>query len=72
MHILKKDTHFIWDEGAQESFDALKKALVSVPLLKSPNYSKDYLLYIAASEETIVIVLVQVVLAAYSHFSLVL
>ena len=28
MHLLKKDTPFIWAEWAQESFDALKKALV--------------------------------------------
>jgi hypothetical protein len=59
MHLLKKDTPFIWDERAQESFDALKKALVSAPLLKSPDYSRDYLLYIVASAETIGMVLVQ-------------
>jgi hypothetical protein len=41
MCFLKKDTPFIWDERAQESFDALKKAVVSTPLLKSPDYSKD-------------------------------
>jgi hypothetical protein len=34
MRLLKKDTLFIWDERAQESFDALKKSLVSMPLLK--------------------------------------
>jgi hypothetical protein len=56
---LKKDTPFIWDERAQESFDALKKSLVSVPLLKPPDYSRDYLLYIATSEDTIGMVLVQ-------------
>ena len=27
MHLLKKDTTFCWDEGAQESFDALKQDL---------------------------------------------
>jgi hypothetical protein len=56
---LLKDTPFIWDERAHESFDALKKAMVSTPLLKPPDYSRDYLLYIAASEETIGMVLVQ-------------
>jgi hypothetical protein len=50
MCLLKKDTPFIWDERAQESFDALKKALVSTPLLKSPDYSRDYLLYVSMSE----------------------
>jgi hypothetical protein len=32
---------------------------VSVPLLKPPDYSRDYLLYIVASEDTIGMVLVQ-------------
>jgi hypothetical protein len=37
MCLLNKDTPFIWDEPAHEAFDALKKALVSMPLLKSPD-----------------------------------
>jgi hypothetical protein len=59
MCLLKKDTSFISDERAQDFFDALKKSLVSTPLLKSPDYIRDYLLYIFASQETIDIVLVQ-------------
>jgi hypothetical protein len=59
MHLLKKDTSFIWDERAQQYFDALKKALVSTPLPKSPDYSRDCLLYIAAYKETISMVLIQ-------------
>jgi hypothetical protein len=59
MCLLNKDTHFIWDEQAQESFDALNKSLVSMPLLKSLIYSRDYLFYIIVSKETIGMVLVQ-------------
>jgi hypothetical protein len=59
MHLLKKDTPFIWDERAQESFDALKKALISAPLLKYHDYNRDYLLYIVAFKEMIGMVLVQ-------------
>jgi hypothetical protein len=59
MCLLKKDTPFIWDERAQESFDALKKALVSMPMLKSFDYSRDYLLYVVAFKEMIAMVLVQ-------------
>jgi hypothetical protein len=59
MCLLKKDTPFIWDEWAQESFDSLKKALVSTPLLKPPNNSRDYLFYIAASKGMVGMVLVQ-------------
>jgi hypothetical protein len=58
MHILK-DTLFIWDERAHESFNALKKYLVLVPLLKPLDYNRDYFLYIATSEGMVGMVLVQ-------------
>jgi hypothetical protein len=67
MCLLKKDTPFIWDERSQQYFDALKKALVSTPLLKSSDYSRDYLLYIFVSEETIGMVLVQEDDELYKH-----
>ena len=53
MHLLKRDTPFYWDEWAKESFDALKQALASAPVLSPPDYSHDFLLYVAASQETI-------------------
>jgi len=59
MHLLKKDTSFIWYEWAQESFDALKKSLVSAPLHSPPNYCRYFLLYIAAYEGTIGMVIIQ-------------
>jgi hypothetical protein len=59
MHLLKKDVPFFWDESAQRSFDALKHALTTTPLLRPPNYNKDFLLYLAAAESTIGMVLVQ-------------
>ena len=59
MHLLKKDVPFLWDEAAQRSFDALKHALTTAPLLRPPNYNKDFLLYLAAAESTIGMVLVQ-------------
>ena len=36
MHLLKKDTPFYWDERAQVSFDALKRALTWPPCLVHP------------------------------------
>ena len=59
MHLLKQDTPFIWDETAQLAFEALKKSLLSAPLLRLPKYSRDFILYLAASESTIGVVLVQ-------------
>ena len=37
----------------------MKKALTSTPLLSPPDYSSDFLLYLAAAESTIGMVLVQ-------------
>jgi hypothetical protein len=59
MRLLKKDVHFYWDEAAQHSFNVLKHALTSAPLLRPPNYNKDFLLYLATAESTIDVVLVQ-------------
>jgi hypothetical protein len=50
MHLLKKGVPFVWDDQAQWSFDALKKALMSTPLLSPPDYGRDFFLYLAASE----------------------
>ena len=59
MHILKKDTTFCWDEWAKESFDALKWARASAPVISPLDYSHDFLLYVATYLETIGMVLVQ-------------
>jgi hypothetical protein len=59
MRLLKKDVPFLWDEAVQCSFDALKHTPTTAPLLRPPNYNKDFLLYLAATESTIGMVLVQ-------------
>jgi hypothetical protein len=58
MRLLKKDAPFFMDEATQCSFDALKHALTTAPLLRPPNYNKDFLLYLATAESTIGMVLV--------------
>jgi hypothetical protein len=57
--LLKKDIPFHWDEATQCSFEALKCALTTSPLLRPPNYNKDFLLYLAIVESTINMVLVR-------------
>ena len=57
--LLKKDTKFAWDDIAQASFDALKHVLTNAPLIHPPNYHQDYLLYLAAADNTLAMVLVQ-------------
>ena len=59
MYLLKKDTPFYWDEWDQESLDALKRALAMVPLLSPPDYSHDFLIYVATSMEMVGMVLFQ-------------
>ena len=59
MCLLKKDTPFYWDERAHESFDALKQALVMTPVLSPLDYSRDFFIYVATSQETVGMVLVQ-------------
>ena len=50
---------FHWDEIAQQSFEKLKTLLVNAPLLRPPNYHRDFTLYLAAAFSTIAMVLVQ-------------
>jgi hypothetical protein len=57
--LLKKGYDFVWDNTANKSFEALKIALTHIPLLFSPNYSRDYFLYLVALDSTIAMVLVQ-------------
>jgi hypothetical protein len=59
IHLLKKDVTFFWDDTVQRSFDALKHALTTAPLLRPPNYNKYFLLYLVVVESTIGMVLVQ-------------
>ena len=58
MRLLKKGVPFIWDDRAQRSFDVLKVALASTPVISLPNYQKDFLLYLVASDTIVVMVLV--------------
>ena len=56
--LLKQNIPFFWDEIADRSFDALKHVLTHSPLLHPPNYNANYVLYLAASQSTIRMVLV--------------
>ena len=67
MRLLKKDTPFFWDDQAQWAFDNLKHALTHSPMIRPLDYSNNFLLYIAASTTTIVMVLVQENLDGQDH-----
>jgi hypothetical protein len=57
--LLKKGSEFVWDTVANTAFEALKLSLMRALLLFPPDYSRDYFLYLAASEYTIGMVLIQ-------------
>ena len=59
MHLLKKGVPFIWDDHSQRSFNALKHALMSTLVLNPLDYNQDFLLYLATSNSSIGMVLVQ-------------
>ena len=55
---IEKNTLFIWDAMAQQDFDNLKNTIMHSPIFHPYCYSKDYMLYLAASTTTIGMVLV--------------
>jgi hypothetical protein len=59
MHLLKKGVYFVWDDQPEWSFDALKKASMSTPLLSPLDYTQDFFLYLATYKSTIGMVLIQ-------------
>ena len=58
-NMLKKDSQVKWIEEAVKSFNLVKLALYSAPVLVSPNYTQDFILFSFASEHTMATVLLQ-------------
>jgi transposase InsO family protein len=50
---LKKNTTFKWTEECEVAFNALKIALISPPVLRFPDFSKDFIVYTDASKFSI-------------------
>ena len=46
--LLKKDS-FQWSEGAQTTFETLKKAMTAAPMLSLPNFTKTFMVEAHAS-----------------------
>jgi hypothetical protein len=57
--MLKKDSEVKWTTEAKASFTHIKKVISEAPVLASPNYLKDFLIFSFASEHTIAAVLLQ-------------
>ena len=57
--LLKKGSEFVWDTIENKYFKDLKLSLTCASLLFPPDYSHDYFLYLATSDYTIGMVLIQ-------------
>ena len=56
---LLKRTNFCWDKNCQESFNKIKVILTNFPILKTPDFSKEFKLAIDASDTGVGAVLMQ-------------
>jgi hypothetical protein len=57
--MLKKENEVRWTPQSRHSFEKIKKSLTEAPMLISPDYSKDFLIFSFASPNTVVDVLLQ-------------
>jgi ribonuclease HI len=57
--MLKKDSRVNWTAEAKASFEHIKKVISEAPVLTSPDYLKDFLIFSFASQHTIAAVLLQ-------------
>jgi hypothetical protein len=58
-NMLRKGNEIKWNPEARKSFEDIKVALTKAPMLASPNFAKDFILFSFASEHTIAGVLLQ-------------
>lgn len=58
-NLLKTNQTFIWDEKANHYFLKIKYALSSATILATPDFSKDFIVYMNATEEAISSILIQ-------------
>ena len=57
--MLKKDQEVRWTTEAKNSFEKNKMALTEAPVLVSPYFTKEFLTFSFASENTLAVVLLQ-------------
>ena len=57
--MLRKDSEVKWTEEAKHSFNAIKEAITTAPILIIPDFSKVFYIFSFASSDTIAAVLLQ-------------
>lgn len=58
-NMLKKDSPIKWIVEAKKSFEEIKLALTQTPVLTSPKFDRDFIIFSFASKHTIVAILLQ-------------
>ena len=58
-NMLKKDSKVKWTLEAKQAFEGIKTALTQTPVLISPQFDRDFIIFSFASQHTIVVVLLQ-------------
>ena len=59
IHLTKKDVEFMWSEKCENGFQSIKQALLHYPVLRFPDFTKDFFLSTDASDFAISAVLEQ-------------
>jgi hypothetical protein len=57
--MLKKGNRIKWIVESRSSFDQIKKVVTKAPMLISPNYSKDFMIFSFTSLDTVAAILLQ-------------
>jgi hypothetical protein len=55
--LLKKDQRFEWTMDTQEAFNNIKKEITTVPVLISPYFQRDFIIYYFATETVVASIL---------------
>jgi hypothetical protein len=55
--MLRKNSEVRWIEEAKHSFNAIKEAIVTAPVLISPNFDKEFYIFSFSSKDTIAAIL---------------
>ena len=65
--LLKRGIVFKWDDKSIKSFEDIKDAISQAPVLISPDYSRDFIIFSFTSQDTIAGVLLQKDVDDYEH-----
>eukprot|EP00253_Pinus_taeda_P006226 PITA_06226 len=58
-NMLKKDAKVKWSLEAKQAFESIKPTLTQTPVLTSPQFDRDFIIFSFASEHTIAVILLQ-------------